>query len=82
MYLETMQQVFSNTSKVYVESRAGNSNLLYAAARSAVAAGRRRPAWRQAAAAPPRANGAPLEPPADVNRARDGLRSRDRDSSR
>ncbi|HQD83702.1 MAG TPA: FtsH protease activity modulator HflK, partial [Quisquiliibacterium sp.] len=28
MYLETMQQVFTNTSKVYVDSRAG-SNLLY-----------------------------------------------------
>ena len=28
MYLETMQQIFSNTSKVVVDSR-GNGNLLY-----------------------------------------------------
>ena len=29
MYLETMQQVFNNTTKVYVDSRSGGNNLLY-----------------------------------------------------
>ncbi|MDO4230832.1 MAG: FtsH protease activity modulator HflK [Lautropia sp.] len=29
MYLETMQQIFSNTSKVYLDSRQGNGNMLY-----------------------------------------------------
>ncbi len=83
MYLETMQQVFTNTSKIYIDSR--NSNLLSlpldrllqpqagAGAAGAVVA----PA-AAAAAAPV----APLEPASDVNRARDGLRSRDRDASR
>lgn len=29
LYLETMEQVFSNTSKVLIDSKAGNGNLLY-----------------------------------------------------
>jgi modulator of FtsH protease HflK len=28
MYLETMQQIFANTSKVYIDSK-GNGNMLY-----------------------------------------------------
>ncbi|HPU53496.1 MAG TPA: FtsH protease activity modulator HflK [Burkholderiaceae bacterium] len=82
MYLETMQQVFTNTSKVYIDSR--NSSLLSlpldrllqgTGAGNGVAPGAAAPA---AAPAP----AAPLEPAGDVNRAREGLRSRDRDASR
>ena len=82
MYLETMQQIFSNTSKVYVDSRNGN-NLLYlpldklmqqAGGDAARAAGQ--PATP--AANPPERAEAPSEP----NRGRDGLRSRDRDAGR
>ncbi len=83
MYLETMQQVFANTSKVYVDSRSG-SNLLYLpldklmqqsgadAARSGVST--------PANAAP----AAPVPPAAavDAQRGREDLRSRDRDSAR
>ncbi|MEN9314080.1 MAG: FtsH protease modulator HflK [Pseudomonadota bacterium] len=83
MYLETMQQIFSNTSKVYVDSRNGN-NLLYLpldklmqqvgtdASRAAAQAA------AGAASTPERAETAPADP----NRARDGLRSRDRDAGR
>jgi membrane protease subunit HflK len=41
MYLETMQQVYANTSKVMVDAK-GQGNLLYAAARQADAAAGRR----------------------------------------
>ncbi|MCL4185680.1 MAG: FtsH protease activity modulator HflK, partial [Burkholderiaceae bacterium] len=74
MYLEAMQEVFSNTSKVYLDSRAGG-NLLYlpldrlmqqAGADAARAS-------QPAPAAPPAA-----DPPAGTRT--DGLRSRERDS--
>lgn len=84
LYLDTMQQIFANTSKVLVDSRS-NSNLLnlpldrltqQAAAESA----------RNAAGGQP---GEPrMEPPAapstvgPATSTRDGLRSRDRDSGR
>lgn len=83
MYLETMQQVFTNTSKVYIDSR--NSSLLslpldrLLQAQGAVEQGR---TAAPPPAAAPAAPVAPLEPASDVNRARDGLRSRDRDTSR
>lgn len=83
MYLETMQQVFTNTSKVYIDSR--NSSLLslpldrLLQAQGAVDPGR---TAATPPAAAPAAPVAPLEPASDVNRARDGLRSRDRDTSR
>jgi len=75
MYVDTMQQVFSNVSKVMVDSRSG-SNLLYLpldklmqqTAAAAVAAPTPTPAETPAAA-----------PAADA-RSRDGGRSRDRDS--
>ena len=81
MYLETMQQVFSNTSKVYVDSRSG-SNLLYlpldklmqqGAAASPDAARSAAPASAPAAAAAPA--------PAGDSRAQD-MRSRDRNAAR
>ena len=82
MYLETMQQVFANTSKIYIDSRSTSllslplDRLLQSSAAGEPARGAAPPV----VAAPPAA--APLEPAADVNRAREGLRSRDRDASR
>ena len=82
MYLETMQQVFTNTTKIYIDSR--NTSLLSLpldrllqgqGPGASVASGAAAPA-----AAP--SSVAPLEPASDVNRAREGLRSRDRDASR
>ena len=80
LYIDTMKEVYSNVSKVYVDSR-NNSNLLYmpldkliqqtgATSSSAVGAGMATP---DANAAAPAAPG-----PLDV-RSRDGQRSRDRD---
>ena len=78
MYIETMQQVFANTSKIYVDTKSG-SNLLYLPLDKLV----------QAATEAQRAAAAPVTPPAERaadagadNRPRDGLRSRDRDSTR
>jgi membrane protease subunit HflK len=75
LYLETMQQVYANVSKVMVDSRNG-SNLLYLPLDRLM---------QQAGAVPPPA-AAPAAPVAPVNdaaadaRAREGVRSRDRDS--
>jgi membrane protease subunit HflK len=77
LYIDTMQQVYSNVSKVLVDSR-GNSNLLYlpldklmqqAGAASAPVVAETTPA-----PAP-----APAQPAAADSRSRDGLRGRDRD---
>ncbi|MFN3810088.1 MAG: FtsH protease activity modulator HflK [Roseateles asaccharophilus] len=77
LYIETMQQVYSNVSKVMVESRSG-SNLLYLPldkllqqSGSSVTASPPVPAALPEAAAAPGSN-------LDV-RSRDGLRGRDRD---
>jgi modulator of FtsH protease HflK len=77
LYLETMQQVYANVSKVMVDSRSG-SNLLYLPLDRLM---------QQAGAAPaPAPAAAPAAPVAPVNdaaadaRAREGVRSRDRDS--
>ena len=85
LYLETMQQVFANTSKVLVESRAGN-NLLYLPLDRLV-----QQASGDAARAAAGGGSVPSEARTDVPAAqpqpmpagpRDGLRSRDRDSGR
>jgi membrane protease subunit HflK len=85
LYLETMQQVFTNTSKVLVESRAGN-NLLYLPLDRLVQQG-----TADAARAPAGTGGMPSEVRTDVpvpapqpmpSVTRDGLRGRDRDSGR
>jgi membrane protease subunit HflK len=77
LYIDTMQQVYSNVSKVLVDSR-GNSNLLYlpldklmqqAGAASAPVVAETTPAPAPAPA---------QQAPAD-SRSRDGLRGRDRD---
>jgi modulator of FtsH protease HflK len=77
MYLETMQQVFTNTSKVYIDSRA-NNNLLYLPLDRLLQQG---DAARQPA---PPAQQPPVsaEVPVAAQPQRDGLRSRDRDSGR
>jgi membrane protease subunit HflK len=79
LYLETMQQIFANTSKVYVDSR-GSSNLLHLpldrlmqqAGADPTRGAQGSPA---AGATEPRLDGA-APPPAT---ARDGMRGRDRD---
>lgn len=83
MYLETMQQVFANTSKVLVDSR-GSGNLLYLPLdkliQQGVAGDPARAAGSPQAAVP----AAPERPEAATEpvRGRDGLRSRDRDAGR
>ncbi len=78
MYLETMQQVFSNTSKIYVDSRSAG-NLLYLPLDKLIQGGADAQSRSQspAAAAPERVDTA-----TDPTRGRDGLRSRDRDTGR
>lgn len=87
MYLDTMQQIYGNVTKVMVESRQG-SNLLYlpldrllqqSAAPSPAGA---HPEVTAPASAPPAAPAAPpaTTPPAPDARSRDAARSRDRDS--
>ncbi len=82
MYLETMQQVFTNTTKIYVDSR--NTSLLSLPLDRLLQGQGPGASLAPGAAAPAAAPSsvAPLEPASDVNRAREGLRSRDRDASR
>ncbi len=83
LYIETMQQVYSNVSKVMVDSRSG-SNLLYLPLdkliQQSAAGGAAAPAMNMAT--PPSATidvpSAATAPAADA-RSRDGGRSRDRD---
>ena len=82
MYLETMQQVFTNTTKIYIDSR--NASLLSLPLDRLLQGQGAGNSAAPGAAAPATAptSVAPLEPASDVNRAREGLRSRDRDASR
>jgi membrane protease subunit HflK len=81
MYLETMQQVFSNTSKVYVDSRAG-SNLLYLPLDKLMQQGAGGTEASRGASASPQAPAvAASAPAAETSRAQD-MRSRDRDAAR
>jgi len=66
MYLETMQQIFSNTTKVMMESRSGN-NLIYLPLDKLIAqtAGETKPA------APAAATAAPEIPTVEIQRQRD-----------
>jgi membrane protease subunit HflK len=79
LYIETMQQVYSNVSKVMVDSR-NNSNLLYLPLDKLIqqAGGAVAPAAAPATA-PAADAGATTTAPAD-SRSRDGQRSRERDS--
>jgi membrane protease subunit HflK len=81
MYLETMQQIFANTSKVYIDTKAG-SNLLSLPLDRLMQSGSSEAGARAVGAlqsAQPDA-AAPASPaPAAVNR-QDGIRGRDRDT--
>jgi membrane protease subunit HflK len=91
MYLDVMQQIFSNTTKVMVDSKSGN-NLIYLPldkliAQAAVEAGRQ-PAAPAASSAPPAApaDSLAVEPQRQKDtrdsrdaRSRDGRDSRDRE---
>jgi membrane protease subunit HflK len=84
LYLDTMQQIFANTSKVYVDSRVNNSMLYLPLDRLVQQAGSdaaRVAAAGQAAAqvAEPRPDSP--QPPA-VAPGREGLRGRDREAGR
>jgi membrane protease subunit HflK len=81
LYLETMQQVYSNVSKVMVDSRNG-SNLLYLPLDKLMQqAGTGQSSAGTAAAAEGTASPSVVPPaPAVDARARDGTRARDRDS--
>lgn len=72
MYLETMEGIFANTSKVYLDSRSGN-NLLYLPLDKLLGQAGADSARAAAPAAAPAAESAPVP-------RSDGLRSRDRDS--
>ncbi|MFT3955611.1 MAG: FtsH protease activity modulator HflK [Piscinibacter sp.] len=79
LYIETMQQVYSNVSKVMIDSR-NNSNLLYLPLDKLMQqAGASAAAPAPAPAAAPAAEAAGTTAPAD-SRSRDGQRSRERDS--
>jgi membrane protease subunit HflK len=85
LYLDTMQQIFANTSKVYIDSRA-NGNLMYlpldklVQQATAADASRVAPTTPPPAAAPEQPRGeTPSMPPA---MSRDGLRGRERDAGR
>jgi len=75
LYLEAMQQVYANVSKVMVDSRSG-SNLLYLPLDRLMQQAGVAPAPAAAPAAPV----APVSDAAADARAREGVRSRDRDS--
>ncbi|HVL58997.1 MAG TPA: FtsH protease activity modulator HflK [Burkholderiaceae bacterium] len=79
MYLDTMQQIFANTSKVFIDSR-GSGNLLYLPLdRILQQAGQAEPAARPGPPGPPER----LETSIDAQTAaRQGLRSREREVSR
>lgn len=89
MYLDTMQQIYSNTTKVLVEAKQGNQ-LLYLPLDKLIAQTQTDDANRSTATAPKTASGAAVsatppavshEPsPAADNRSREALRNRDRDA--
>jgi len=84
MYLETMQQIFSNTSKVYMDSRS-NGSLLYLPLDRLLQDGRARaaPDPSRTPASVPTEGLTPPPPPAVTDAAaRNNLRSRDRDAGR
>ena len=78
LYLETMQSVYSNVSKVMVDSRSG-SNLLYLPLDKLMQQAGASAPGQPAAAAAPSTMGAPVASGVDV-RSRDGTNSRARDS--
>jgi membrane protease subunit HflK len=80
MYIDTMQQVFANTSKVYVDTKSG-SNLLYLPLDKLIQQSGDARAAAPAAAPAERVESAPAQP-AEAARTRETLRSRDRETGR
>jgi membrane protease subunit HflK len=79
LYIDTMQQVYSNVSKVLLDSR-GNSNLLYLPLDKLMQQAGAVPAQAGSESTPaPAPAAAPAQPAAADSRSRDGLRGRDRD---
>ena len=79
LYIDTMQQVYSNVSTVLVDSR-GNSNLLYLPLDKLMQQAGAVPAQAGSESTPaPAPAAAPAQPAAADSRSRDGLRGRDRD---
>jgi len=79
LYLETMQQVLSNTSKVYLDSQS-NGNLLYLPLDKLMGAAGADTARASAAPPVPTPADRPSDNATDLRNRGDGLRSRDRDS--
>jgi membrane protease subunit HflK len=78
LYVDTMQQVYSNVSKVLVDSR-GNSNLLYLPLDKLIQQAGAASAPTLGAALPSETPPTPPSPSAVDVRSRDGQRGRDRD---
>lgn len=81
IYLETMQQIYTNSTKVLVDVRQGN-NLLYLPLDKLLSQTSADPRASTATGTPPAAGGqapAPEAAPSDI-RSREGMRNRDRDS--
>ena len=80
LYLETMQQIYGNVTKVLVDSKQG-SNLLYLPLDKIMQLSASEAAAQSAAVAPvtPAAPSMPATSPLDA-RTRDGARSRDRET--
>src|SRR5690606_5672064 len=84
MYLETMQQIFANTAKVFMDS-SNSGNLLYLPLDKLLQEGRARPAPDAARqGATPSGEATPPAPPpaSEISTGRGSLRSRDRDAGR
>ena len=82
MYLETMQQIFANTSKVYMDSRS-NGSLLYLPLDKLLQEGRAKAGPTDPNRSAPTEGIAPPPPPSATDAAgRGSLRSRDRDAGR
>jgi membrane protease subunit HflK len=78
LYIDTMQQVYSNVSKVLVDSRS-NSNLLYLPLDKLIQQASASPAPTAGSAAPSETTPVPAATGAIDVRSRDGQRTRDRD---
>ena len=78
LYIETMQQVYSNVTKVMVDSRAG-SNLLYLPLDRLLQQAGVAPAAAAPGPVPAPADAATAAPPVGDIRSRDGTRTRDRE---
>ena len=81
MYLETMQNILSATSKVLVDQKAGSQNLIYLPLRELMQMTNPGVAGTTVEATRPAAPETPAQPTTEQPR-REGLRSRDRDASR